>query len=132
MAIFVDVNNNFEIQFSLDESVNAEQVTVRIATTLAYSGGRPQLTLNEDACGTPEAPTEIDSRGVTGGAYREYGEVYTCFFDPASLVVGENSVYISIESGDSGDGFLSANTVSFYYHFLLDWSCCANNIYLDC
>lgn len=112
MAIFTDVNNNFEIQFSLDEEISADTVTVRIATTLAFAGGRPQITLNEDECEAPEAPSEIDSRGVTRGAYRGNGEVYTCDFAKSSLVVGDNSVFISVISGSDGEEFLSPNVVS--------------------
>ncbi|KAL4922810.1 galactose mutarotase-like domain-containing protein [Aspergillus aurantiobrunneus] len=111
MAFFTDVNNNFEIQFTLDEAIDAEEVTVRIATTLSYAGGRPQITLNEDECEAPEAPSTIDSRGVTRGAYRGFGDVYTCSFDAGGLVLGENSVFVSVVSGSSGEGFLSPNFV---------------------
>ncbi len=115
MAIFTDVNNNFEIQFSLDEEISADTVTVRIATTLAFAGGRPQITLNDDECEAPEAPAEIDSRGVTRGAYRGNGEVYSCDFEKGSLVVGDNSVFISVISGSSGEEFLSPNVVSILF-----------------
>ncbi|CBF75026.1 hypothetical protein AN3950.2 [Aspergillus nidulans FGSC A4] len=111
MALFKDVNNNFEIQFTLDEVPDTDTITMRIATTLAFASGRPQLTLNDDECGAPEAPTKIDSRGVTRGAYRGYGEVYTCEFDVGSLVAGHNSVYISVVSGSSGDEYLSPNFI---------------------
>ncbi|KAL3438792.1 galactose mutarotase-like domain-containing protein [Aspergillus tetrazonus] len=111
MALFKDVNNNFEIQFTLDEVPDTDTITIRIATTLAFASGRPQLTLNDDECDAPEAPTKIDSRGVTRGAYRGYGEVYTCEFDVGSLVAGQNSVYISVVSGSSGDEYLSPNFI---------------------
>jgi rhamnogalacturonan endolyase len=113
MALFKDVNNNFEIQFTLDEVPDTDTITIRIATTLAFASGRPQLTLNDDECDAPEAPSKIDSRGVTRGAYRGYGEVYTCEFDVGSLVAGQNSVYISVVSGSGGDEYLSPNFVSF-------------------
>ncbi|KAL3456774.1 Rhamnogalacturonase B, N-terminal-domain-containing protein [Aspergillus heterothallicus] len=111
MAIFKDVNNNFEIQFSLDEIPGADEVTFRIATTLAFAGGRPQVTLNEAESDVPSAPSEIDSRGVTRGAYRGRGEVYTYTFGTDELVAGDNSIYISIASGSSGEEFLSPNVV---------------------
>ncbi|KAL3470856.1 galactose mutarotase-like domain-containing protein [Aspergillus californicus] len=111
MALFSDVNNNFEIQFTVNGSVNADEVTVRVATTLSYAGGRPQITLNDDECDAPDAPATIDSRGVTRGAYRGYGEVYTCSFDAASLTAGQNSVYIAVVSGSSGEEFLSPNFI---------------------
>ncbi|KAL4929377.1 galactose mutarotase-like domain-containing protein [Aspergillus undulatus] len=115
MAIFADVNNNFEIQFTLDETVDAESVTVRIATTLAYAGGRPSVTLNDVEGDVPDAPSSIDSRGVTRGAYRGYGEVYTFDFEAGALVQGQNSVYLSVQSGSSGEEFLSPNVVSFLF-----------------
>ncbi|KAL4765832.1 galactose mutarotase-like domain-containing protein [Aspergillus foveolatus] len=111
MALFKDVNNNFEIQFMLDEVPDTDTITIRIATTLAFASGRPQFTLNDDECDAPEAPTKIDSRGVTRGAYRGYGEVYTCEFDVGSLVAGQNSVYISVVSGSSGEEYLSPNFI---------------------
>ncbi|KAL6230479.1 hypothetical protein BDW75DRAFT_244793 [Aspergillus navahoensis] len=115
MALFKDVNNNFEIQFTLEEvpDTDTDTVTIRIATTLSFAGGRPQITLNDDECAAPEAPSKIDSRGVTRGAYRGYGEVYTCEFEVGSLVSGQNSVYVGVVSGSSGDEFLSPNFVSF-------------------
>jgi rhamnogalacturonan endolyase len=112
MAIFADVNSNFEIQFSIDEIPDTEEVTFRIATTLAFAGGRPQVTLNEAESDAPSAPSKIDSRGVTRGAYRGYGEVYTYSFGVDELVAGENSIYISVISGSSGEEFLSPNFVS--------------------
>ncbi|KAL3478062.1 Rhamnogalacturonase B, N-terminal-domain-containing protein [Aspergillus californicus] len=119
MAFFQAVNNNFEIQFTLAEAIDADEVTFRIATTLAFASGRPGITLNDVECATPDAPTKIDSRGVTRGAYRGYGEVYTCDFAADGLVVGENSLYIAVESGSSGDEFLSPNfivdAVELYY-----------------
>ncbi|KAL2854517.1 galactose mutarotase-like domain-containing protein [Aspergillus pseudoustus] len=111
MALFVDVNNNFEIQFSLDAVPDTDEVTVRIATTLAFAGGRPQVTLNTAESDTPSAPTKIDSRGVTRGAYRGYGEVYTYSFAVDELVAGDNSLYIAVVSGSSGDDFLSPNVI---------------------
>ncbi|KAL2859082.1 Rhamnogalacturonase B, N-terminal-domain-containing protein [Aspergillus pseudodeflectus] len=119
MAIFADVNSNFEIQFSLDEIPDTEQVTFRIATTLAFSGGRPQVTLNEAESDVPSAPSKIDSRGVTRGAYRGYGEVYTYSFGVDELITGDNSIYISVVSGNDGEEFLSPNfivdAVELYY-----------------
>ncbi|KAL4997967.1 galactose mutarotase-like domain-containing protein [Aspergillus recurvatus] len=88
-----------------------DTVTIRIATTLSFAGARPQITLNDDECAAPEAPSKIDSRGVTRGAYRGYGEVYTCEFEVGSLVNGQNSVYIGVVSGSSGDEFLSPNFI---------------------
>jgi subtilase family serine protease len=58
------------------------------------------------------APTNIDSRGVTRGAYRGLGEVYDCTIPSGTLVAGTNTVTITVISGSSGDVYLSPNVVS--------------------
>lgn len=44
--------------------------TLRIGTTLAFAGGRPQVTVNSWSSSAPPAPSQPDSRGVTRGTYR--------------------------------------------------------------
>lgn len=111
MAVFVDVNNGQAISFSLDSAVSSE-ATLRIATTLAYAGGRPQAIVNDYSCSAPAAPTAIDSRGVTRGAYRGRGDVYDCTIPAGTLTSGANTVTINVISGSSGDAYLSPNVVS--------------------
>ncbi|KAI1766316.1 polysaccharide lyase family 4 protein [Hypoxylon sp. FL1150] len=110
MAIFVDVNNAQVISFSLDSAISSE-ATLRIATTLAYAGGRPRATVNDYSCSAPAAPTAIDSRGVTRGAYRGRGDVYDCTIPSGTLTSGDNTVTINVISGSSGDAYLSPNVV---------------------
>ncbi|RYP08665.1 hypothetical protein DL764_001793 [Monosporascus ibericus] len=110
MAIFKSVNDGQKITFSLDAAVDAE-ATIRLATTLSFAGGRPVATVNEFACDAPSAPSKIDSRGVTRGAYRGHGEVYECTIPTGTLVAGENTVTINVISGSSGDTFLSPNVI---------------------
>lgn len=111
MAIFSAVNDGQKITFSLDAAVDSE-ATLRIATTLAFASGRPQGSVNDFKCDAPAAPTKVDSRGVTRGAYRGLGEVYECTVPAGTLVSGDNTVTINIISGSSGDTFLSPNVVS--------------------
>ncbi|KAI0485126.1 Rhamnogalacturonase B, N-terminal-domain-containing protein [Xylariaceae sp. FL0804] len=111
MAIFKSVNDGQVISFSADADAAASAATLRMATTLAFAGGRPQATVNDYVCESPSAPTEIDSRGVTRGAYRGRGEVYECSVPAGTLVSGENTVTINVISGSSGDTFLSPNVV---------------------
>lgn len=111
MAIFKSVNDGQVISFSLSAAVSAT-ATLRLATTLAFAGGRPQATVNGYTCAAPAAPTSIASRGVTRGAYRGYGEVYDCSIPAGNLVSGTNTVTINIISGSSGDTYLSPNVVS--------------------
>ncbi|KAI0172611.1 polysaccharide lyase family 4 protein [Hypoxylon sp. FL1284] len=111
MAIFVDVNNGQQISFSLDSAVDSD-ATLRIATTLAYAGGRPQASVNDFSCEAPAAPTAVDSRGVTRGAYRGRGDVYDCKVPSGTLKSGDNTITLNVISGSSGDDFLSPNVVS--------------------
>ena len=111
MAIFTAVNNDQSISFSLDSAVDGE-ATLRIATTLSFAGARPQASVNDFQCEAPAAPTKIDSRGITRGAYRGFGDVYECTVPAGTLVSGENTVSINVISGSSGDTFLSPNVVS--------------------
>ncbi|KAI1171790.1 polysaccharide lyase family 4 protein [Nemania sp. FL0916] len=110
MALFKGVNNGQKITFSLSSAVSST-ATLRIATTLSYAGARPQATVNSYTCAAPAAPTKIDSRGVTRGAYRGYGEIYECAVPAGTLVSGTNTVTINVVSGSSGDAYLSPNVI---------------------
>ncbi|KAH8166295.1 polysaccharide lyase superfamily 4 [Xylaria polymorpha] len=110
MAIFKSVNDGQKISFSLSSALSSA-ATLRIATTLSFAGGRPQATVNSYACSAPAAPTKIDSRGVTRGAYRGYGEIYECSVPAGTLVSGTNTVTINVISGSSGDTYLSPSVI---------------------
>ncbi|PKS10940.1 hypothetical protein jhhlp_002698 [Lomentospora prolificans] len=109
MAIFKSVNNPATIKFTLSSAPGA--ATLRIATTLSFAGARPSVTVNSWSGATPAAPVKIDSRGVTRGAYRGYGEVYDFAVPSGVLVAGSNTITISAASGSSGDTFLSPNFI---------------------
>jgi rhamnogalacturonan endolyase len=111
MAVFKSVNNPVTIKFTLASAPGAA-ATLRIATTLSFAGSRPQAVVNSWTGPAPSAPTKIDSRGVTRGAYRGYGEVYDVSIPSGTLVKGSNTITISSLSGSSGDAFLSPNFVS--------------------
>lgn len=111
MAVFKSVNNPVTIKFNLG-SAPSQATTLRIATTLSFAGARPQAVVNGWSAAAPAAPTKIDSRGVTRGAYRGYGEVYDVAVPAGKLVSGTNTITISALSGSSGDTFLSPNFVS--------------------
>ena len=110
MAIFQSVNNPVTIQFNLKSAPGA--ATLRIATTLSFAGSRPQAVVNSWKGPAPSAPPKIDSRGVTRGAYRGYGEVYDVNIPAGTLVAGSNTITITSISGSSGATFLSPNLVS--------------------
>lgn len=110
MAIFKDVNNPTTIKFNLNSDPGA--ATLRIATTLAFAGARPQVSVNDWTSNIPSVPSKIDSRGVTRGAYRGYGETYDFNLSAGTLKSGSNTITITAVSGSSGSEFLSPNFVS--------------------
>lgn len=109
MALFQNVNNPVTIKFNLKSTPGA--ATLRIATTLSFAGSRPQAKVNSWTGPAPSAPTKIDSRGVTRGAYRGYGEVYDVSIPSGTLVAGDNTITITSISGSSGTTFLNPNFV---------------------
>ncbi|CAM1506792.1 Fc.00g064330.m01.CDS01 [Cosmosporella sp. VM-42] len=109
MALFKTVNNPVTIKFSLTSAVS-KSATLRIGTTLAFAGGRPSVTVNSYSQSF-SAPTKIDSRGVTRGAYRGLGEVYDATIPAGTLVSGTNTITIDVISGSSGDTYLNPNFI---------------------
>lgn len=107
MAIVKD-NNPLTIKFS---GTSTAAATLRVGTTLSFAGCRPSVVVNSFSAATPAAPTKIDSRGLTRGAYRGYGEVYNYDIPAGTLVSGSNTIKISCTSGSSGAGFLAPNVI---------------------
>lgn len=89
MALFRDQNAPLTIKFNVPAS-QAGAATLRIGTTLAYDNGRPGVTVNGVGLTAAGAPVKIDSRGVTRGAYRGWGDIYT--YAITNLVAGSNTV----------------------------------------
>ncbi|CAL1712560.1 unnamed protein product [Somion occarium] len=110
MAQFKNVNNPTTIQWSASSSQIGAR-TLRIRTTSAFAGGRPQITVNSWTSSAPSAPTAIDSRGVTRGTWRGLNQIYDFAIPSGTLVAGSNRIQINVISGSSGDGFLSPNFV---------------------
>lgn len=110
MALFKSVNDPVTIKFTLS-SAPSGTATLRIATTLSFAGARPQAKINSYTAAAPAAPTKIDSRGVTRGAYRGFGEVYDVSIPAGTLTSGSNTITISVISGSSGDTFLNPNFI---------------------
>ncbi|KAL5119460.1 hypothetical protein ACEQ8H_002525 [Pleosporales sp. CAS-2024a] len=108
MAI-VQGNNPLTIQFT--GTTYTGPATLRVGTTLAFSGGRPVIVINGYSPAIPAAPSNIDSRGLTRGAYRGYGEVYDFAIPAGTLVSGRNSITIRCAGGSSGAGFLAPNFI---------------------
>ncbi|KAL5418501.1 aspartate-semialdehyde dehydrogenase-like protein [Paraphaeosphaeria minitans] len=111
MALFKSVNTPLTIKFTLTSAQASGAATLRVATTLSFAGGRPSADINGYSPATPAAPTKIDSRGVTRGAYRGFGEVYDFAIPSGNLVSGSNTITINVASGSSGTTFLNPNVI---------------------
>lgn len=98
------------VKFTLTAN-QLQQMVFKIGTTLSFAGARPIITVNNWSGSIPAAPPKIDSRGVTRGAYRGYGEVYTWTVPASAFVAGTNTLTIGVASGTSGDLFLSPNII---------------------
>ncbi|EIM87220.1 polysaccharide lyase family 4 protein [Stereum hirsutum FP-91666 SS1] len=87
--------------------------TLRIATSLAFAGGRPVVTINGFSGPVPPAPNEPDSRGVTRGTWRGNNQLYEVDIPSGVLTTGStvNVMTITVASGSSGAEFLSPNFV---------------------
>ena len=110
MALFKNVNTPLTIKFTLSAS-QVGAATLRIGTTLSFAGARPSASVNSWNGPVPAAPTKIDSRGVTRGAYRGFGEVYDMQIPAGTLVTGSNTITINVASGSSGDKYLAPNVI---------------------
>ncbi|OHF00888.1 rhamnogalacturonase B [Colletotrichum orchidophilum] len=109
MAIFSKIGGNATIHFDLTAD-QLDGVVVRVGTTLSFKGGRPSIIINGWHAADPGPPTLIDSRGVTRGAYRGYGDVYTSEVPASALKTGTNTLVLGVLG--TGDGaFLSANYI---------------------
>jgi rhamnogalacturonan endolyase len=120
MALFKGFNTPQTITFSLNSSEASGEATLRIRTTLSFSGGRPQVTVNSWSGSPQSAPVNLNSRGVTRGTYRGLGEFYESKIPGGTLVSGKNTVKVDVASGSSGDKFLSPNFVRFVLAKILD------------
>ncbi|KAK4139361.1 rhamnogalacturonase b [Dichotomopilus funicola] len=100
MALFAKQSGVATVTFNLTANQASTETVLRIGTTLSFKGGRPD----------PGAPKLIDSRGVTRGAYRGYGEVYSWKIPAGTLRAGTNTLTIGVYG--SGDAtWLSANYI---------------------
>jgi rhamnogalacturonan endolyase len=112
MAQFKAVNPTIPLTFELS-SVPSRGVTVRIATTGSFAGGRPRIAIGSwtSPLAASPAPVNLKSRGVTRGTWRGVNRTYWFAVPASALRTGDNTMTISPVSGSSGMGFLSPNYV---------------------
>ncbi|KAK0612621.1 rhamnogalacturonase B [Bombardia bombarda] len=111
MALFSKQGGTVAVSFNADaKQAASDSVVLRVGTTLSFKGGRPSVKIGTWTGKDPGAPKLIDSRGVTRGAYRGYGEVYTWQVPKGTLREGTNTLTLGV-SGSGDAAFLSANYV---------------------
>jgi rhamnogalacturonan endolyase len=110
MALFKAVNSPIAVTFNLS-SVPAAGATLRIATTVAFAGGRPAVSIGSytSPSSASPAPTDLNSRTVTRGTWRGINHTYTFAIPASALHTGSNTITISVISGSSGTTYLSPN-----------------------
>jgi rhamnogalacturonan endolyase len=106
MASWKDVNNPTTIHFNLAAN-QIQNLTLRVGITCAYAGGRPKPTVNSWMPSNPNPSSQPKSRSLTVGTYRGNNALYTFSVPASALVVGENTLQLTVISGSSGSGFLS-------------------------
>ncbi|KAI1642378.1 polysaccharide lyase family 4 protein [Daldinia loculata] len=109
MALFSKTGGNVKVNFNLAAN-QVRDLTLRVGTTLSFKGGRPSVAIGSWTGKDPGAPKLIDSRGVTRGAYRGYGEVYTWTVPASALKTGQNTLTLGVYGSGDAD-FLSANYI---------------------
>jgi rhamnogalacturonan endolyase len=62
---------------------------------LVDDGADNDIQINSYTGPTPSAPTNLNSRGVTRGAYRGLGEVYDVSIPAGTIVAGTNTVSLA-------------------------------------
>jgi rhamnogalacturonan endolyase len=112
MALFKSVNSPIAVTFNLS-SVPSAGVVLRIATTVAFAGGRPAVAIGSytSPSSASPAPTDLNSRTVTRGTWRGINHTYTFTIPASALHTGSNSLTISVISGSSGTTYLSPDFV---------------------
>ncbi len=102
-----DVNNPITIEFTLSAAQLAAR-TLRVGITAAFSGGRPQATVDRWASPPPAPSTQPDTRTLTVGTYRGNNAVYAFNVPAGAFVEGKNTLTLTVISGLGGAKFLSA------------------------
>ncbi|MES2476014.1 MAG: rhamnogalacturonan lyase B N-terminal domain-containing protein [Verrucomicrobiota bacterium] len=102
-----DINGSQQIQFNLSADQVVDSV-IRVGITVAYSGARPNITVNSWTSAFQGASTQPGSRSLTTGSYRGNNMTYSFQVPASALIAGTNTLYLSPISGSGLSGFLSA------------------------
>ncbi len=100
------VNAPVTVKFNLTKAQLKNNVA-RIGVTTTYANGRPQVGINGHNLAYPANINEPKTRSLTIGTYRGNNHTFQYRLPEKDVKVGENSLTISVVSGNSGTGFLS-------------------------
>jgi rhamnogalacturonan endolyase len=100
------VNGQQVVKFTLTPEQLSDH-TLRIGITASFSGARPRMRVNEWESKLLPAPRKIDSRSLTIGSYRGHNATFTFNVPAKALRAGDNTLTISVVSGNTAEDFLS-------------------------
>ena len=103
-----DVNGSQVVSFNLTSTQAAAAHTIRVGITVAYSGARPDITVNSWNSANASASTQPSTRTLTVGTYRGNNTTYTFSVPASAFVAGANTLTIVPISGSGSTGYLSA------------------------
>ncbi|KAF2849472.1 polysaccharide lyase family 4 protein [Plenodomus tracheiphilus IPT5] len=106
-------NRNSTEPVMIDFNLNKEEVkkhVLRIGTTLAYKDGRPSVKIGDWTGKDHGAPKVIGFSGLTHGAYRGFGDLYTWDVPASAFTEGTNTLTLGVHGNDEGD-WLSASYI---------------------
>ncbi|GAB9467326.1 Polysaccharide lyase [Globisporangium polare] len=101
MALFRGVNDPTTITFSLTDSQITSPRTLKIGVTLAQSGARPSVEVNDKWSGPILTSGAVKTRGVTRGSITGNYMLYEYTIPVTALVAGVNKVALGIASGNT-------------------------------
>jgi rhamnogalacturonan endolyase len=110
MAIFSKTGGTGNVAFDLTAAQANSKTTLRVGTTLSFKGGRPAPKIGSWIGEIAKVPRDLNSRGVTRGGYRGFGEVYEFHIPAGALKAGRNVLNLGV-TGNGDQEYLSANYI---------------------
>ena len=110
MTIFAKTGGTGDVIFDLSAAQASGNHVLRVGTTLSFKGGRPKPSIGSWTAPAPAVPKDLNSRGVTRGGYRGYGEMYE-FPIPSGVLKAEKNILKLGVYGSGDQEYLSANYI---------------------
>jgi rhamnogalacturonan endolyase len=110
MAIFSKTGGTGNVAFDLTAAQVDLKTTLRVGTTLSFKGGRPAPKIGSWTGEALKVPKDLNSRGITRGGYRGFGEMYEFHIPAGVLKAGRNVLNLGV-NGNGDQEYLSANYI---------------------